>query len=339
MLHVLPVNAQNNEEDSGYVTFDDGDSALPEINRLETIRDKILSTEQADQASREINAGPEMRQPVGQENSISPEEEARQLREQAFEGALSGLLPMKPEEIRRFLREHDKVQEAVETPHYPYPEPEVSVRTISLDPGQRPPEIKLATGHVTTVSILDVTGQPWPIQDVSWAGDFQIIEPEEGGHILRITPLAHYAYGNMSMRLLDLKTPVTFVLKTQRERVQYRLDIQIPEFGPYANTPIVSGTSSLQAGNNVLNLILEGRPPDNLQRLDVVGTDGRTTAFRLDDITFLRSPLTLLSPTWQSSAKSADGMNVYAMNNTPVVLLSDQGQLERVRLRERGQGS
>ena len=141
------------------------------------------------------------------------EELEEEIRREAFDAAITGLFPMKPDQIRALLREYDATQRAVEEPVFGVPTPQINVETVSLDPGVKPMIITTATGHVTTLNILDITGAPWPVQDISWAGDFEIIEPEEGEHIIRITPLATAAYGNMSIRLLTLKTPVTIMLK------------------------------------------------------------------------------------------------------------------------------
>lgn len=257
------------------------------------------------------------------------------IRDEAFDAAADGMFPLSTHEIREILRRYDETRRAVETPHYELPAPQVKVENISLDPGVTPPVINTAVGHVTTLTLLDVTGAPWPIQDVSWAGDFEVVEPEEGGHIIRITPMANFAYGNISMRLLTLKTPITFTLRTTRDVVQYRLDARIPEYGPFATAPIIEGKNHTVAGDKVLTQILDGRTPDGAERLDVSGVDGRTTAILIGGTTYLRTPLTLLSPAWDSSVKSADGMNVYAMAETPVVLLSDAGTFRRATLRAR----
>lgn len=257
------------------------------------------------------------------------------IREEAFGAAADGMFPLHTDEIREILRRYDETRRAVETPHYERPKPEVKVETISLDPGVTPPTINTAVGHVTTLTMLDVTGAPWPIQDVSWAGDFEVVEPEEGGHIIRITPMANFAYGNVSMRLLTLKTPVTFTLTTARDVVQYRFDARVPEYGPMAEAQLIEGGKHIVAGDKTLTQILDGLVPAGAERLEVGGVDGRTTALLAGGTTYLRTPLTLLSPAWDNSVKSADGMNVYAMAETPVVLLSDGGKFRRVTLRAR----
>lgn len=262
----------------------------------------------------------------------SPEEIQREIREKAFDAAITGLLPMRTDEIRQLIETFDKTRQAVEVPVHPYPEPEVAVETISLDPGVKPPEIKVAVGHVTTVSVMDATGQPWPIQDVSWAGNFEVIEPEEGGNILRITPMSDFTYGNMSVRLLKLGLPVTFILKTHRDKVHYRFDARIAQFGPFAQMPIMEGGVSMVAGHPALSAVLDGAIPDGAERLDVLGTDSRTTAYRIESVTFVRTPLTLLSPGWTNAVSSADGLNVYTVANASVLLLSDKGKTVRARL-------
>src|SRR5262245_12158915 len=83
--------------------------------------------------------------PVKKERPKTPEEVENQIRNQAFAAALTGLLPLRPNEIRKLLETFDQTRQAVETPIFPEPTPEVLAQTISLDPGSPPMEIKLAT--------------------------------------------------------------------------------------------------------------------------------------------------------------------------------------------------
>lgn len=267
----------------------------------------------------------------------TPEQLEKETREKAFKAAIDGLLPMRPEEIRKLLEYYDRTQESVEVPIYPAPKPEIAVETLSLDPGTKPAVIKLAFGQVTTFNTLDITGAPWPIEDMSWAGNFDVMETEagSGANIVRITPQTEFATGNMSMRLVGLRTPVIIMLETNREKVHYRFDAVIPEFGPMANSPIIDTNIGLSAGNLDMAKILEGVPPQNSKRLSVSGIDGRTSAYSLNGRTYLRTPTTLLSPGWSQTVSSADGMKVYEIENAPVVLVSEKGKMVRVRLTER----
>lgn len=266
----------------------------------------------------------------------TPEELEAEMREEAFKAASGTLMPMRPDEIRRIKEMADQNKLAIETPILPSPKPETTFTPISLDPGQAPVELKTAMGHVTTLSILDATGQPWPIQDISWAGNFEVQQPEQGSNMLRITPMSEFAFGNISMRIVGLTPPVIFTLKTDRRAVQVRADIQIPQNGPNATpAPIESKpTITTAAGDIGMTNILEGVPPAQAKKLAVSGIDGRTSAYDIGGVTYIRTPYTLLSPAWNASVRSADGMTVYAMKYAPVLLLSDKGQLRKARIQK-----
>jgi intracellular multiplication protein IcmK len=275
---------------------------------------------------------------TGQQNTDESPEVAKQkaeatLRKDAFKAATNQMMPLKPSEIRRILELYDETTQAAETPVYPSPEPESAFQTISLDPGTKPLVIKTAIGNVTTLSIVDVTGQPWPIQDLTWAGDFQIEQPEQGSHMLRITPTSQFAMGNVSMRLVGLNPPVIFSLKAERKSVHVRLDVQIPEVGPKGILPPVETAITTKAGDDYMTSVLMGvANGEGTERLKVDGVDGRTSAYNQGGMMYVRTPYTMLSPAWTKSVQSGDGMKVYALDFTPVILLSDKGKMVRAYL-------
>jgi len=267
------------------------------------------------------------------------EEKREQARSEAFDAALEGLLPLRPEEIRTLLERYDRTQESVETPIYPNPKPEVVVQNISLDPGAEPAVIKMAYGHVTTVAFLDTTGAPWPVQDISWAGNFEVIDvhvdPEKFQHVFRISPQSEFAFGNMSIDLTGFMTPVILTLETGRDTVHYRFDAVIPDYGPLAEAPLIDAGISTSAGSEEISSFLKGVLPQDAVKLNVSGVDSRTSAYRYNDTVYVRTPLTLLSPGWSSSAASADGTRVYEISDAPVLLLSDRGRMVRAKLSDR----
>lgn len=268
----------------------------------------------------------------------TPEELEEETRKEAFDAALNGLLPLRPSEIRTLLERFDRTQESVSIPVYPGPKPEFAVQNIPLDPGVKPVSIKVSYGHITTINVLDSTGAQWPIEDIAWAGDFEIIETTAGeiSNIIRVTPQSEYAAGNMSIKLLGLQTPVILVLDTSRDIVHYRFDAVIPDAGPLAKAPIIEAGVTLAAGDQDMTAILEGVVPTGAERLNVAGCDARTSAYSYNGMVFLRTPLSMLSPAWESSVSSADGTNVYAFREAPVVLLSERGKMVRARISSRG---
>ncbi len=275
----------------------------------------------------------------GEDETLSFEKSAEELQEEtrneAFNAALDGLLPLRPGEIRTLLERFDRTQESVNVPIYPSPKPEITVQNIPLDPGVKPVSVKVSYGHITTINILDSTGEPWPVEDIAWAGDFQIIE-STNGNIIRVTPQSEYAAGNVSLKLVGLQTPVILVFDTSRDIVHYRFDAVIPEIGPNGKTPIIETGFTLNAGDTDMTSILEGVIPSGAERLNVSGADSRTSAYSYNGLTILRTPFSMLSPAWESSVSSADGTHVYAFRETPVVLLSSQGKMIRARISSRG---
>jgi intracellular multiplication protein IcmK len=151
--------------------------------------------------------------------------------------------------------------------------------------------------------------------------------------MLRITPTSEFAVGNVSMRLLGLNPPVIFSLKSERKSVHVRLDAQIPEVGPKGVLPPVDVPISTKAGDDFITSVLMGVVKgSNVERLKVDGVDGRTSAYNQGGTMYVRTPYTMLSPAWTKSVQSADGTKVYALNYTPVVLLSDKGKMVRAYL-------
>jgi intracellular multiplication protein IcmK len=255
-----------------------------------------------------------------------------QARQEAFERAKNSILPLETHEIQEVLARLKDTQEAIQTPVRPAPTPGNVIRTISTDPSAKPKTIHLAAGNVTTLNIIDITGQPWPIVDIGFGGTFDVKPPEAGGHVIRITPMRDFARGNLVVRLLKMTTPLTFTLKAGGEKVDYRFDARIPEYGPNAKMPLVDDGVKLTAGDRVTTAFLEGVPPSGAQKLAVSGVEAHTSAYRFGGALYVRTPLSLLSPAWAGSATSADGMNVYVMSDAPVLLLSDKGNLVRARL-------
>ena len=260
-------------------------------------------------------------------------DQQKKLEEATFEMALKQLLPLKPDQIRTTLDRFRESREAAETP-LTIPEPRSEVQTASLDPTAEPLIIRAAPGNVTTLTFLDATGAPWPIQDMSWAGPFQIQPTDSGSNMIRLSPTTAHGAGNISIRMVDMMTPVVMRLTTGIDWVHYRLDVRIPKPGPLAKTPIIEygGLKTVAGKDDQMVGVLDGTPPLGAEKLKVEGVDGRTSAYQMSGRTYLRTPLTLLSPGWDSSVSSADGVNVYAFNSAPVVLLSDEGRMVKAHI-------
>ena len=247
----------------------------------------------------------------------------------SFSRASTGLLPLSPDQVRTFMRHLQQTQEAAQPPYEGQPKGKVRIVTVSLDPGAEAPLVHLAAGYVTTINVLDSTGEPWPILDVGVGGNFDISPTRADTHIVRIMPLTRYSSGNLSILLKDLTTPVVFRLQADTTSdVDLRFDARIPKFGPGAKVPIVDH-SRLEAGDETIMAFLQNLPPKDAKRVKITGLDQRTLAWSLGDKVYVRTPLSMLSPAWNASVNSADGMAVYEIGSAPVLLMSENGAVVR----------
>ncbi len=251
----------------------------------------------------------------------------------SFKRASQGLLPLSSDQVRDFMRKLESTQESALSPHTGAPKGEVKVVGISLDPGGEPPQINLAAGYVTTIDIIDITGEPWPILDVGVGGNFEVTPTQAGSHVVRVVPLTRFGTGNLSILLKGLSTPIIFRLSSGGGTFHLRFDARVPSLGPNAKTPLIEKRrTGPSAGDEILSMILENAPPQAAKRLKVGGVDARTMAWQMGERVYVRTPLALLSPAWNASASSADGMTAYEIGNAPVLLMSDNGAMIRARL-------
>jgi len=255
----------------------------------------------------------------------------REHNEKSFQRAEDGILPLTPDQIHSFMRKLEDTQAASETPSSGPPKGQMRISTLSLDPGVEPPQLNLAAGYVTTINMVDATGEPWPILDVGVGGNYDVAPTQAGSHIVRVMPLTRIGTGNLSVLLKDLPTPVIFRLSSGGPNVDLRYDARIGRMGPGAKAPLIS-RPRLEAGNENMMMLLENAPPSGAVKMKVSGVDARTKAWSMDSHVFVRTPLTLLSPAWDASVSSADGMTVYQIGDAPVLLMSDNGAMVRAQI-------
>ena len=215
----------------------------------------------------------------------------------SFEKASMGLMPLSSEQIRTFMRKLEDTQRASQIPSTGVPKGETRISTLSLDPGALPPQINLAAGFVTTITMVDATGEPWPILDAGVGGNFEVSPTQSGTHIVRIMPLTRVGTGDLSILLKDLPTPIIFRLSAGGPTVDLRYDARIGKMGPGAKPPMIS-RPRLEAGDETITMILANAPPSSAKRVKVGGLDERTKAWAIGEKVYVRTPLSMLSPAW-----------------------------------------
>lgn len=241
-----------------------------------------------------------------------------------FQEVLEQLFPLTDEQIEALRNRFHQHQRSANAPHTPTPRPTVSTQMVSLDPGSSPPVIRIANGYVSSVVFVDQTGSPWPIlaYDVGDPSAFHI-QWDGSSNTMMIQGAKPYATGNMAIRLRDLVTPVMLTIVADQPEVDYRIDLMMQMQGPFARQPII-GSAVPRASNPNLVRFLEGVPPVGARELRVQG--GQATAWVNSGQMYLRTRMTLLSPSWSATASSPDGTHVYQLTPAPVLLASTDGQ-------------
>ena len=248
----------------------------------------------------------------------------------AFNQVQRNLFPMTPGQIMNLRQSYDSTQlAATATPEGP-PKPTATSMFVSLAPGATPPVIRLAQGFVSSLVFLDSTGAPWPILawDLGNPEAFNIVW-DKTSNTMMVQATKQYTYGNLAVRLQNLSTPVMLTLIPGQRAVDYRVDLRIQGFGPNPNAmPTSEGLPGTE--NTLLLSILDGVAPPGGTELTISGGDAQ--AWASDDKLFVRTRLTILSPAWLSTLSSADGMHVYELQKTPLLLVSADGKIMQLKI-------
>jgi intracellular multiplication protein IcmK len=135
--------------------------------------------------------------------------------------------------------------------------------------------------------------------------------------------------------LLGAKVPVMLTLEPSAGgNVDFRVDAQIDQRGPNASHDVISSDSLPPTSDSVMLGFLDGVPPSEATRLRT--SDGNTQAWRYNDLLYVRTSKSLLSPAYLSKQSSVVGINLYVLNEAPVMVMSgapdgpDAGRLESV---------
>jgi intracellular multiplication protein IcmK len=245
--------------------------------------------------------------------------------EAAFNAMAKNALPMSPDQIQRLRQLFSASQLAASTTPGTPPRPVATSQLVRLDPGATPPVIRLGQGFVTSLVFVDSTGAPWPVAayDVGNPGAFNI-QWDKTSNVLMIQSTSLYTYGNLAVRLKGLVTPVMLTLVPGQKAIDYRVDLRIPGQGPHAAAS-PNGDGLPSGANPDLLGILDGIPPAGSKTLTVTG--GPAQAWSVNDILYIRTRLTLLSPGWLSTMSSADGTKAYEMQKAPNLLVSMNGKV------------
>lgn len=282
---------------------------------------------------------------------------------------LEDAIPLTPEMIRELARRFGEVQRAREESVAIIAAPVSRPVNVGFQPGQPTSIVQTVRGYPTALSFFDATGQPWPIAwdtnsnnaNVSGGGGagvggcstspnagpagpggpaaelagFHVCVPVRGSNTIQITPMSMAPRGGLLVNLQGAPKPISFLLVAGQARYDADVSIHVASRGPNARIQIDTRPGAPVTGAPYLTAMLSGVAPADAVPLAVSGVSpDAVRAWRLGNQIYLRTSHTLLSPPWDASQYGEGGTTVYALPETPVVLLSVNNRTVSAELRE-----
>jgi intracellular multiplication protein IcmK len=252
----------------------------------------------------------------------------------AYEQALQSNLPMTPSEVLQYRQLQSQIQQAETVPVGIPPTPLSRSLILSLSPGGAPPKINLYPGNATTLTFADSTGAVWPVESVGVgnpnAYNAQKVGDPNNTNMVLISPLTGYAEeNNLVVTLKNCPVPLVFALQTGSKTVDYRIDMSVQGLGPNAIPPVQTVSTLAPTDDDTVQAFIDGNPPKNAIKLK--SSDPQVQAWKYQDLYYVRTSLTMLSPAYIHSAQNLT-INVYTLPAAPVLVMSQDGRMSSVDL-------
>lgn len=254
-----------------------------------------------------------------------------------FQESLRQMMPLSKDQIQEYREWSDQRDRALVPVS-----PSLRSRTarVKLEPGGAPVVVRCTSGVASALVFHDATGQPWPVTSVTNGGPqaFQILRPElPEGNLLNIVPIAPYGSANIVVTLSKQDIPLVIRLESDSVRSPERnadglVLFQLAHHGPNAQAPLTR--SIKDTASSELMAFLDHVPPSEAVRVRMEPKDEETTLWRLGDMHYLRTAHTLMWPAWSAVVNGAGGIRCYEMPITPRIMVSKQGRIETIRIKE-----
>lgn len=218
-----------------------------------------------------------------------------------------------PNQIKEAQKKQHELEEAAQIP-VPY-QGKTRSQAISLDPGSQVPIIKCYPHYVTTIRILDASGNSWPINAYMIGNQqaFSVEKPDmEPYDTIMISPSVNSGSTNMTVMLdnqdgEDPIPPVSFQLIVSPKHINTYdtvASIRVNRKGPRSSSPLPINDAENFYTDETLLAFLDGVPPKKALRMKV--SDKNIDAWLMDDSVYVRSSSKIVWPAWTSSVSSGE---------------------------------
>ncbi len=263
-------------------------------------------------------------------------------------------IPLTPAMIEDLKRRYNAAQHATTGDNGTsfFASPITSNVNASLGPGGVTTMVETVPGYPTAISFLDSTGEPWPIAwdtnglpvsggatSAGGAGatgpqtpavdavGLHVSVPFKGSNVLQLQPNSPLLRGGVLVTLENAPKPLAFMIVSGKGQYDSDMTVRVSGRGPHAREDIITRPDTPETGAPYLTAMLDGVPPSSAVPLSVEGVSpDAVRAWEMGGKDYIRTNYTLLSPEWVASEDGSDGTTIYAIPQTPVVLLSAGGR-------------
>lgn len=238
--------------------------------------------------------------------------------------------PLTPGDIRLMRKAVEETQKAV---HGPVPEGRAVSLQVSLDPGAEFPVVHLVPGIATTITVVDATGAPWPIEDLIVANSkaFSVRRMSTSNGVV-VEPKNNVGWTSLSLVLSGRGTPAVLKLVDSDHLSDTRVTARIEGRGPNAVTPLFREPKPVVSSR--ILAYLDGIPPSSARAVPVHGTKDME-AWREGNRLFVRTHLDVLAPAWTFTVSGQNGMKLYVFSPVSVITAAgEDGEMLTIELGE-----
>ena len=241
-----------------------------------------------------------------------------------YKKAIDANFPLSPEQIEDYGRVEDSIDRAVGSRR----PPNVATATLHVTshPGVAPQRVMLSDDYITSLSVLDNTGSPWPISRAVTGNSkmFAIEVPPDPGNVVILAPLRKYAASNLMLILKGSSVPIVVSIENNREAAYYNVNLVLDEAGPKATRDVVRPPVD-PIDDAFMRSILDGAGgvTAGVRQVKIAG-GAETTAYMAGSKFYLRTPYTLIFPQNNTASMRSGGMRVYEIPVTPLITVADE---------------
>ena len=243
-------------------------------------------------------------------------------------------MALTPQQVKNLKDLFLRQEREKSTPYSYTARPIVRSIPVDLSPAAQPPIVRMSYGMQSSIVFSDLSGNPWEIERVSFnqnlfSDDAPASQSGEqaaqngqspqntiqGTNILSLEPLTATSYGNVTVTLKGLHTPVIFILSTGQNEVDMRVDARLSGRSPTPiNSALRSNLNGISSGimaniDSQTLMFLDGTPPADAERVRT--SDPTVEAWLYNGQYIVRSRDTVLFPSYRTTARSTSGTGIF----------------------------